>query len=106
MSTAVALDECQPGLSVDLAEAVKHQHLNARTVQTYQHWITQYLAFHDLRSPRYLSETNVKEFLRYLVKNMSLSRARLNQAREALFFLYEKVLKKPLKRTEIVPKID
>ena len=102
MSTAVALDECQPGLSVELAEAVRHQHLSVRTIQTYQHWITQYLAYFDLKSPKYLSENNVKEFLRYLVKNMSLSRARLNQAREALLFLYEKVLKKPLKRTEIV----
>jgi Phage integrase, N-terminal SAM-like domain len=102
MSTAIALDECQPGLSVELAEAVKHQHLSARTIQTYQHWITQYLAYFDLKSPKYLSETNVKEFLRYLVKNMSLSRARLNQAREALLFLYEKVLHKPLERTELV----
>jgi len=37
------------------------------------------------------------------VKKMSLSRARLNQAREALFFLYEKVLKRPLKRKELEP---
>lgn len=102
MSTAIALDECQPGLSVELAEAVKHQHLSARTIQTYQHWITQYLAYFDLKSPKYLSETNVQEFLRYLVKNMSLSRARLNQAREALLFLYEKVLHKPLERTELM----
>lgn len=103
MSTAIALDECQPGLSAKLAEAVKHQHLSTRTVQTYQHWITQYLAYFDLKSPKSLSEKNVKEFLRYLVKNLSLSRARLNQAREALFFLYDKVLKKPLKRGEVVP---
>jgi len=101
MSIAIALDECQPGLSTELAEAVRIQHLSTRTSHTYQHWITQYLAYFDLKSPKMLSEQNVKEFLRYLVKNMSLSRARLNQAREALVFLYEKVLKKPLKRTEI-----
>ncbi len=104
MSTTIALDECQPGLSAKLAEAVKSQHLSTRTVQTYQHWITQYLAYNDLQSPKALSEKNVKEFLRYLVKTLSLSRARLNQAREALYFLYDKVLKKPLKRTDLLPK--
>jgi Phage integrase, N-terminal SAM-like domain len=103
MSIAVALDECQPGLSQELAEAVRNQHLSSRTSQTYQHWITQYLAYFDLKSPVSLSEVNVKEFLKYLVKKLSLSRARLNQAREALLFLYDKVLHKPLKRTEIEP---
>ena len=101
MSTAIALDECQPGLSLKLAEAVHDQHLSTRTIQTYEHWITQYLAYFDLKSPKSLSEKNVKEFLKHLTKKMTLSRARLNQAREALFFLYEKVLKKPLKRKEL-----
>ncbi|MFT6123114.1 MAG: hypothetical protein ACJAWS_001946 [Oleiphilaceae bacterium] len=98
MSTTIALDACQPGLSFELAEAIRDQHLSSRTSQTYQHWITQYLAYFDLKSPCSLSEQNVKEFLKHLVKKMSLSRARLNQAREALFFLYEKVLKRPLER--------
>jgi len=101
MSTTTALDECQPGLSFDIAEAVRDQHLSSRISQTYQHWIIQYLAYFDLKSPNSLSEQNVKEFLKHLVKRMSLSRARLNQAREALFFLYEKVLHKPLKRIEL-----
>ena len=99
MSTAIALDEFQPGLSQKLAEAVRNQHLSTRTVQTYQHWITQYLAYFDLKSPKFLSEKNVKEFLKHLTKKMTLSRARLNQAREALYFLHEKVFNKPLERT-------
>jgi len=97
MTPIMALDECQPGLAFDLAEAVRSQHLSTRTTQTYQHWIAQYLAYFDLKSPNTLSESNVKEFLRYLGKKLSMSRARLNQAREALYFLYEKVLKTPLK---------
>jgi len=102
MSTTIALDECQPGLSHELAEAVRDQDLSTRTIQTYQHWISQYLAYFDLKSPSSLSEKNVKEFLKHLGKKLSLSRARLNQAREALFFLYDRVLKTPLKRAEIV----
>jgi len=101
MNTNIALDESKPGLSSELAMAVQEQHLSQRTVQTYQHWIAQYLAYFDLKNPGSLSESNVKEFLRYLGKKLALSRARLNQAREALFFLYDKVLKKPLKHTEV-----
>jgi len=102
MNTNIALDQSQPGLSSELALAVRAQHLSLRTVQTYQHWIAQYLAYFDLKSPGTLSESNVKEFLRYLGIKLALSRARLNQAREALFFLYDKVLKKPLKQTEVI----
>lgn len=101
MNANIALDESQLGLSSELAEAVRTQRLGSRTIQTYQHWITQYLAYFNLKNPRSLSEANVREFLGYLVKSLLLSRARLNQARESLFFLYDKVLKKPLKQSEI-----
>ncbi len=101
MSPLLAIDESHPGLSYALAEAVRNQQLSARTIQTYQHWITQYLAYFEMKNPKTLSEKNVKEFLRYLIKSMSLSRARLNQAREALLFFYDRVLKKPLRVREI-----
>jgi len=95
MDVMLALDESQPGLSSDLAQAVREEKLNSRTVQTYQHWIAQYLAYFDLASPRQLESKDVEKFLGYLVRRMSLSRAKMNQAREAIIFLYEKVLKKP-----------
>ena len=98
MSTIIALDECLPGLSTELAQAVKTQHLSTRTSHTYRHWISQFLAYYDLQSPNLLTEKNVSDFLRHVTKSMSLSRARLNQARAALVFLYDKVLKKPLKQ--------
>lgn len=99
MSTIIALDECLPGLSTELAQAVKTQHLSTRTSHTYRHWISQYLAYYDLQSPNLLTEKNVSDFLHHVTKSMSLSRARLNQARAALMFLYDKVLNKPLKQT-------
>lgn len=104
MSATLALDESQPGLSFELAEAIRRQNLSSRTSHTYQHWIMQYLAYFDLSNPKSLSENNVKEFLRYLVKSMSLSRAKLNQAKEALLFFYEKVLNKPLQPQAIEAK--
>lgn len=95
MNTLDALEESRSGLSSELALAVQAQKLSARTVQTYRHWITQYLSYFNFKNPRYLTVDNVKEFLAYLFKSLSLSRAKMNQAREALVFLYDKVLHKP-----------
>lgn len=97
MSNIIALDECLPGLSSELAQAVQTQHLSTCTSHTYKHWISQFLTYYDLKSPKLLTEKNVSDFLKHVTKSMSLSRARLNQARAALVFLYDKVLKKPLK---------
>ncbi len=96
MDNAEALDQSQSGLLNQVRKIVKKQHFNTRTEQTYQHWITQYIFFNDLKNPALLSEENVKEFLGYLAQKLGLSRAKLNQAREALTFLYDKVLNQPL----------
>jgi formyltetrahydrofolate hydrolase len=97
MDSAEILDQSQSGLLQQVRKVVKKQHFNIRTEQTYQHWITQYIFFNDLKNPQLLTESNVKEFLGYLANKIGLSRAKLNQAKEALTFLYEKVLNKPLK---------
>lgn len=101
MSNIIALDECLPGLSTELAHAVQTQHLSTRTSHTYRHWISQYLAYYDLKSPKLLTEKNVSDFLKHVTKSMSLSRARFNQAKAALIFLYDKVLNKPLKAASL-----
>jgi len=97
MDNAEALDQSQSGLLYQVQKIVKNQHFNIRTEQTYQHWITQYIFFNDLKNPASLSENNVQKFLKYLAVNIGLSRAKVNQAKEALAFLYEKVLDKPLR---------
>ncbi len=99
--TTLAWEENLPGLSREFDQAVENQLLSKRTASVYQHWIRQYLTFYELENPKQLSERNVYQFLRYLRKSMSLSRARLNQAKEALIFLYDKVLKKPIKAEEL-----
>lgn len=97
MKNAEALDQSQSGLLQQVHKIIKNQELNSRTKQTYQHWITQYIFFNDLKNPTQLSENNVKAFLSHLAEQAGLSRAKQNQAKEALHFLYEKVLNKPLK---------
>lgn len=97
MDAKVVLDEAQPGLSNKLLWASQRKRLCARTVHTYEQWIAQYLAYNDLTNPFSLGEANVKEFLKHIMRKLSLSRARLNQARQALVFFYEQVLRRPLK---------
>lgn len=101
MSAIQAIDESQPGLAEEFFQAVRAELLTARSSHNYQHWIIQYLSYFNMRNPKTLSENNVREFLKYLSSKMMLSKARLNQAREAVLFLYDKVLHKPLVAEEV-----
>lgn len=96
MDTAQPLDQSQSGLLGQVRKAVKKASLSDRTRQTYQHWITQFIFFNDLKHPDELDEGNIKDFLGYLASRLQLSRAKLNQAQNALHFLYDKVLHKPV----------
>lgn len=94
MSITEALEQSQPGLVVRVEQAIKKQQLNHRTEQTYLHWITRFVLFHGLKDPEALRTDDQQLFLTYLNDRMILSRARLNQARQALQFFYEDVLEK------------
>ncbi|MCP5163207.1 MAG: phage integrase N-terminal SAM-like domain-containing protein [Hahellaceae bacterium] len=96
MEYAGTLDQSQSGLLGSTEKALKKTSLSNRTRQMYQHWITQYIYFYDLKNPADLNEESVKRYLGYLAQRLKLSRAKLNQAKEALGFLYEKVLGQPL----------
>jgi len=51
--------------------------------------------FHGLKDPDELALEDQQQFLNYLKNQISLSRARLNQASQALSFFFEDVLHKP-----------
>jgi hypothetical protein len=48
--------------------------------------------FHDLKNPETLQPGDRQLFLAYLSERLEVSRARLNQAKQALAFFYEDVL--------------
>lgn len=87
-----ALEQSRPGLLAGVANAVRLQRFSLRTEHTYLHWITRFVIFHDLKDPTVLSQPQITSFLNHLKHNLKLSRARLNQALQALAFLYEEVL--------------
>lgn len=94
MHITEALEQSQPGLLKRVTQALQKYHLNMRTEQTYLHWITRFVLFHGLKSPEALERDDQQLFLTYLSDRIWVSRARLNQARQALTFFYEDVLKK------------
>lgn len=94
MHITEALEQSQPGLLGQVTDAIRKHELNQRTEQTYLHWITRFVLFHGLKRPENLEADDRQLFLTYLSDRIRVSRARLNQARQALMFFYEDVLDK------------
>lgn len=94
MTITQVLEQSQPDLVRRLTAAIREQQLNQRAEQTYLHWITRFVLFHDSKDPEALENEDQQQFLSYLTEGMRVSRARRNQARQALAFFYEKVLGK------------
>lgn len=94
MQLIEALEHSQPGLLNRVTLAIRKHQLNQRTEQNYLHWITRFVLFHDLKDVETLEGEDRKQFLSYLSDRIEISRARLNQARQALTFFYEDVLGK------------
>ncbi|KMQ76770.1 site-specific integrase [Marinobacter subterrani] len=94
MDITEALEHSQPGLVGRVRDAIRKHQLNQRSEQTYLHWITRFVLFHDLKDPETLANEDRQLFLDYLSARMRVSRARFNQASQALAFFYEDVLGK------------
>ncbi|MBW7471511.1 site-specific integrase [Marinobacter sp. M216] len=94
MDITQALEQSQPGLVGRVKNAIRTQHLNQRAEQNYLHWITRFVLFHDMKDPETLAGEDRQLFLSYLSDRVEISRARLNQASQALTFFYEDVLGK------------
>ncbi|SET45981.1 MULTISPECIES: site-specific integrase [Marinobacter] len=94
MHLTEALEQSEPGLFQRVQDAIRHQQLNQRTQQTYLHWIARFVLFHQPKTPETLESADQQLFLLYLQDRIQVSRARLNQARQALMFFYSDVLHK------------
>ncbi|GAA3583583.1 MULTISPECIES: site-specific integrase [Marinobacter] len=94
MQLIEALEHAQPGLLSRVSLAIRQHQLNQRTEQNYLHWITRFVLFHDLKDIEALEADDRQQFLSYLGERIEVSRARLNQAKQALTFFYEDVLGK------------
>lgn len=92
MEISQALEHSQPGLVKRVTTAIRRHKLNYRAEQTYLHWISRFVLFHGLKDPSMLKEDDRRTYLEYLTAQLQVSRARFNQASQALAFLYSEVL--------------
>jgi len=78
-------------------EVLRYHHYAYRTEQSYCQWILRYIRFYGTNThPKDLSANDVERFLSDLVLKQSVSASTQHQAFNALIFLYNKVLNKPL----------
>ncbi|WP_018509358.1 integron integrase [Thiobacillus thioparus] len=81
-----------------VATLCRRRHYSPRTEESYRYWIRQYIYFHDKCHPGALGAQDVEAFLNHLATVRQVSASTQTQALNALVFLYEAVLEKPLGR--------
>lgn len=75
---------------------IRRRHYSVRTEETYITWIQRYLIFHKQRAPADMGSDEVRHYLEYLAVKREVSASTQSQALNALVFLYDQVLLKPL----------
>ena len=76
--------------------AVRVRHYSIRTEQAYLYWVRRFINFHERRHPDQMREREVAAFLSDLAVRSHVAPATQNQALNALVFLYDAVLERPL----------
>jgi site-specific recombinase XerD len=74
----------------------RRRHLSPRTEDSYRFWIRQYIHFNDRRHPNTLAGAEVEAFLNHPAAERRVAPSTQTQALNALVFLYDLVLQKPL----------
>jgi len=90
----------KPRLIDQVRSAIRIRHYSYRTEQTYVHWITRFILFHNKRHPMEMGATEVGAFLSHLAEDRHVSASTQNQALNAIVFLYKHVLNLDMGRLE------
>lgn len=78
-------------------EVLRYYHYAYRTEQTYCDWIIRYVRFHKAKThPKNMGKKQIETFLSDLAVNRKVSAATQRQALNAIIFLYNRVLDKPI----------
>ena len=75
---------------------IRVRHLSIRTEDAYAGWIKRFILFHGKRHPAAMGEAEVAAFLTHLAVDRQVASSTQNQALNALVFLYDAVLERPL----------
>jgi integrase len=67
-----------------------------RTIKTYQYWIKSFIIFHGKAHPNSMGRDEIELFLTYFAVNRKVSSSTPALALNALMFLYNKYMDKPI----------
>ena len=83
----------QPKLLDQVRATIRTLHYSIRTEQPYVDWTRRFILFHNKRHPREMGKEEIEAFLTHLAVEGRVSASTQSQAKAALLFLYQKVLK-------------
>lgn len=87
-----------------LQSNMRLRQMSPRTIAAYTDWVRRYVRFHRLRHPAEMGDSEVRQFLTWLVERRRVSQSTQGQALAALLFLYRHVLDRPLEGLGKVPR--
>ena len=85
-----------PKLFPLIVERLRVKHYSKRTEEAYIQWIKRYILFHSKRHPREMGAAEVEAFLNHLAVEKKVSASTQNQAKSALYLLYDVVIEQAL----------
>src|SRR5262249_15968725 len=88
-------DTHAPSLDALMAE-IRRRGYSIRTRRAYESWVARYLAFSGNADPCGLGQAEVMAFLQHLAVERQVTASTQNQARDALVFFYQHILRQPL----------
>jgi integron integrase len=83
-----------------LRAAIRTRHFSPRTEDAYAAWVRRYIAFHKMKHPGQMAESEIREFLTFLAVERRVAASTQNQALAALLFLYQDVLDRAIDLTD------
>ena len=93
--SATGPDEASPLIDRVRTE-IRRRHYSIRTEEAYVAWIRRFLAYHGQRAAGDMGGDEVREYLEFLAVKRKVSTSTQAQALNALVFLYDQVLARPL----------
>ncbi|MES2260467.1 MAG: integron integrase [Pseudomonadota bacterium] len=83
----------QPKLLDQVRDLIRTMHYSIRTEDAYVDWIRRFILFHQKRHPAEMGKDEIEAFLTYLAVKRHVAASTQSQAKAALLFLYQKVLR-------------
>ncbi len=82
-----------PTYITELRNVIRAKHYSIRTEQAYVSWVIRFIVFNTMQDPATLIDTDISNYLNYLVIKRKVSSSTQSQALNALNFFYKRILK-------------